>query len=162
MLCREAVGEWGVETVGGYGRFVALEGRPERVNASGQHEYTAALRVISETLRLGELTLALGQPTTSHDIGDPVGRGGGERKHAYWGRESRIERTRPLNEHVELLLTFAEARRGSLAELRERGCRIDVFCGVFSESTAQGGWVFEPELSRRLAELGLPVSFDLY
>jgi hypothetical protein len=39
---------------------------------------------------------------------------------------------------------------------------MDMFCGIFTGSNGQGGFTFEPELSRRLADLALPVVFDLY
>jgi hypothetical protein len=130
--------------------------------ASGEHEYKAALRVFSETVRLSELRSMLGEPTHSHDLGDPVGRGGAARKHAHWGLESQIARTRPLDEHVDLLVTFAESRRNELEALRPRCCFVDIFCGVFADPDAQGGWVFQIELLRRLADLQLPVVFDLY
>jgi hypothetical protein len=41
-------------------------------------------------------------------------------------------------------------------------CEVDIFCGVFTEEDAQGGFVLDPELSRRLAELGLAVVVDVY
>jgi hypothetical protein len=130
--------------------------------ASGEHEYKAALRVISETVRLSELRSMLGEPTHSHDLGDPVGRAGTVRKHAHWGLESQIARTRPLDEHVELMVAFAESRRDELEALRPRCRSIDIFCGVFADPDAQGGWVFQIELVRRLADLQLPVIVDLY
>jgi hypothetical protein len=33
---------------------------------------------------------------------------------------------------------------------------------VFADPDAQGGWVFQIDLVRRLADLQLPVLFDLY
>jgi hypothetical protein len=108
------------------------------------------------------MVAVLGSPTKSHDVGDPVGRLGGVRKHASWALEASVGRTRPLDEHLEPLVVFAERHREELASLRAQGCRVDLFCGVFADPDAQGGWVFTPELSRRLAELELAVSFDLY
>jgi len=134
----------------------------ERMTASGEHEYKAALRVMSESVRLAELVAVLGEPTTAHDIGDVVGRLGGVRKHASWALEAAVERTVPLDEHVEFVVAFAEAKRDGLASLRARGCRADVFCGVFAEPDAQGGWVLGPLVLRRLGDLELPVVFDLY
>jgi hypothetical protein len=134
----------------------------ESVTASGEHEYKAALRVSSEALGLGELVALLGAPTRSHDIGDPVGRQGGVRRRAQWTLEAAVERTHPLEEHLTPLVAFAERHRSELASLRAQGCRADVFCGVFANPDAQGGWVFGPELSRSLAALELAVNFDLY
>jgi hypothetical protein len=126
---------------------------------SREHEYKAALRVFSETVRLSELRSMLGEPTHSHDLGDPVDRVGAVREHAHWGLESQIERTRPLDEHVELLVAFADSRRDELEALRPRCRSIDIFCGVFADPEAQGGWVFQTDLIRRLGDLQLPVLF---
>jgi hypothetical protein len=129
----------------------------------GPHEYTAGLRVFSERLRFVELEARLGEPTRGHDIGDPVSRrrpDSPKRRHAYWTLESSIERTRPLDEHIDELLAFAEKRRDVFASLR-RDCKMDIFCGVFSGVDAQGGFSLEPSVSRRLGELQLPVVFDI-
>jgi hypothetical protein len=100
--------------------------------------------------------------TTSYDVGDPVGRLDGARRHASWILEAPVDRLRPLDEHLAPLVHFADRRRSELASLRAAGYRIDLFCGVFANSDAQGGWVYEAELSRALADLNLAVSFDLY
>jgi hypothetical protein len=59
-------------------------------------------------------------------------------------------------------VAFAESRRSELEALRPSCRSIDTFCGVFADPDAQGGWVFQIDLVRRLADLQLPVLFDLY
>ena len=134
------------------------------MDKSERHEYTAGLRVFSERLKLAELEARLGRATDGRDIGDPVSRRRADsprRQHALWSIESSVERTRPLDEHIDEVLTFAEKHRDTLDALRP-DCRIDIFCGVFSGVEAQGGFTFEPSLSRRLNDLQLPVVVDLY
>ena len=72
-----------------------------------------------------------------------------------------LERTRPLDEHLEALVVAAEARTQALQAIRDK-CRIDIFCGLFSADGAQGGFTLEPQLSARLAALSLAVGFDVY
>ena len=39
---------------------------------------------------------------------------------------------------------------------------MDIFCGIFSGTDAQGGFTIDTEQLRRLADLQLDVTFDLY
>lgn len=129
------------------------------------HEYSAALRVFSPTRRLADLTAALCEPTKSHDLGDPVsGRNlsAPRREHSHWALEPTGLRTaRPLDDQLAELVAFAEAHRTTLEDLRAEGL-VDVFCGIFSGEGAQGGFGLDPALMRRLAELDLRVTFDIY
>jgi hypothetical protein len=56
---------------------------------------------------------------------------------------------------------FVEAHRATL-ELLRVDCSVDVFCGVFSGVDAQGGFQLDPVLMRRLADLDLRITFDVY
>jgi hypothetical protein len=78
-----------------------------------------------------------------------------------WSRESGLDRSSPLDEHIEELVAFAETNSETIDSLRTE-CDIDIFCGLFSGDDAQGGFTIEPTLSARLAELRLPVSIDIY
>ena len=128
------------------------------------HEYLATLCVNSESLRLAELKARLGEPTTGKDIGEPVTLRRPDaplRKHTHWGLESTAKRSEPLHVHIVEILDFADAHRAELDGLRGE-CYICISCGVFSGEDAQGGFVLDPELNRRLADLALDVVFDVY
>jgi hypothetical protein len=127
-----------------------------------RHRYTASLRVVSTELRLGELIAVLGEPTRGHEIGDPVSsRTSTKREHSTWTLDADLDRERPLDEHIDPLVAFAEVHRVQLADIRPRCELIDIFCGVFAND-AQGGWELSPALMQRLASLDLAVTFDLY
>jgi hypothetical protein len=127
-----------------------------------RHGYTASLRVLSTELPLAELVGILGEPTRGHDIGDPVSsRSATTRKHSLWLLVADVDRSRPLEEHVERLVEFADGHRDHLASVRPRCDVVDVFCGIFA-ADSQGGWQFSPALMQRLVVLDLPVVFDLY
>jgi hypothetical protein len=128
------------------------------------HEYTATLGVFSETLSLAELTAALGTPSSGHDRGDPVSSRNAEgpkRKNARWSRESEGQRQRRLEDQIEDLVLFMEMHQDAFQALAPVVWR-DIWCGVFSGEDAQGGFNLEPDLLRRLADLHLPMIFDLY
>ena len=130
-------------------------------DAREQHEYKASLRVFSASLTMADLVAALGGPDHGYDIGDPVGSctDGPRRTMSHWSLHSRVERTRPLDEHVAELVEFVEGHRRAFEALE---ADVDIFCGVFTADDAQGGFTFTADLLRRLAELGLEVGFDLY
>jgi hypothetical protein len=127
------------------------------------HRYKASLRVFSQTLTVAELTGALGEPTESHDRGDPVSKhrpGEAKYRNAMWRLGSALEETAPLDQHISALLDYTDTNREGFVAISEQ-CEIDIFCGIFS-GRDQGGFTFEPELSRRLAEADLAVGFDIY
>jgi hypothetical protein len=130
-------------------------GDDEHRNESGKHEYAASLRVISDTLALADISRVLGAPTDSHDIGDPVGRGETRRRQAYWGLTADVDKTTPLESHVEQIVEFAEQHASGLDRLRPDCRLIDIICSVHAEPYAEGGWEFPPALLRRLADLDL-------
>lgn len=110
---------------------------------------------------LADLVAALGEPSESYDIGAPVSsRLEIRRKTAFWCLQSRLPRTQPLDEHIEELVAFVEAHSGFAA----LGDQIegDIFCGVFTGDGTQGGFTLTSDLTRRLGELGLDVTFDLH
>jgi hypothetical protein len=73
---------------------------------------------------------------------------------------SALEEAAALDRHVSELLDYIDANREGFQTIREH-CEIDIFCGIFS-GPDQGGFTFEPELSRRLADADLAVGFDIY
>ena len=128
------------------------------------HRYTASLRILSRTVRLAEMIACLGQPSSSHDIGDPVspGRPDSPRHvHSRWVLDS-TEQEPSLEAQLEYLLAFAEVHRECLAELVQHGECIDVACGIFTADDAQGGFTLDVAVMRRLVELGLDAWFDIY
>jgi hypothetical protein len=133
------------------------------VESPHRHEYTASLRVLSETLSLDELSHRLGAPTLGYDKGDSgtPQRPRAPRKDA-WLLESGLERSVRLDEHVAALVAFVESHRDELDGIRDACTVVDIFCGIFTGDDTQGGFAFEPELTRRLADLSLPVVFDIY
>jgi hypothetical protein len=139
-------------------------------------EYSASLRIFSDTLSLPEITRLLGAPTEGYDIGEPVsGRRskGPKRTQTAWLLRSSSEGSVPLEVHVEEVVSFVEKRSAVIDELRSE-CRMDIFCGVFRgdlEAPARlslfvialgCGFTLDPELTRRLAALRLSIGFDIY
>jgi hypothetical protein len=131
---------------------------------SEHHEYTAALCVRSETLRLAELTDRLGPPSRGHDTGDAVSSRrpeSGRRSEALWLLNSTLDRTRPLDEHVQAMVAIIDSQPEVFDALRN-ACDIEIFCGLFTANDAQGGFSIAPGLSARLAALSLPLVIDIY
>src|SRR5712692_850260 len=79
-----------------------------------------------------------------------------------WHKYSGLDESRPMEEHIAVLLTFIEERAGALRNISEH-CSMDLFCGVFL-NTPQAGIVLESHLLERLVnlQLGIDIVFDLY
>jgi hypothetical protein len=70
------------------------------------HEYSASLRVTSETLLLPDLVAALGEPSDGFSIGDRASARLPEstkKRHTGWSLKSKASRERPLEEQIEEL-----------------------------------------------------------
>lgn len=77
-----------------------------------------------------------------------------------WVLQSSLPQDRGMEEHLAVLLEFAESRADALRALLP-DCRMDIFCG-FSSGSGQGGFSLSPQLLRRLADLPLTLGLDLY
>jgi hypothetical protein len=130
------------------------------VDEEAEHRYKASLRVFSQSLNAAELVQALGEPTVSRAAGDPVRQRGPKRGQSLWRLESKLHENTPLDQHIAALLDAIDAHREGFDAIRQY-CEIDIFCGIFSGG-GQGGFTLEPDLIRRVAELGLAVGFDIY
>ena len=122
--------------------------------------YEAALRVWSETLSVEEMSRRLGEPTYSHERGDPKTKrypDGARRSDSMWSRASGVDELSRLDEHVEAVLAFLETRREEVAAIRD-ACEMDIFCGVFHNDSINCSFILQPDLSRRLAEWALPLN----
>lgn len=130
------------------------------VEEETEHRYKASLRVFSRSLSADELVKALGEPTVSRAADDPVRQRGPKREQSLWRLESRLDENAPLDQHIAALLDAIDAHRDGFDAIRQY-CEIDIFCGIFSGG-GQGGFTMEPDLTRRVADLGLAVGFDIY
>jgi hypothetical protein len=101
-------------------------------------------------------------PTRSHKIGDPVSSTAAEprRKNHLYGVHSTMPGSAPLDEHIVELLDRLEPVASALADL-SKSADLYLFCG-FSSGNAQGGFTLSPGTLRRIADLNLELSLDLY
>jgi hypothetical protein len=136
-------------------------------------DYHATLRIKSTEITAAEVTRRLGEPTNSYEIGYRPGPRSSPSKHAQWYLDSGprqpsrgsvhlgVDEHLKLHEHVEALLAFAESRRSEIDSLRD-ACKIDLFCGMFSNDDINCSFDLVPEMSQRLAELALPLYVNVY
>ena len=126
----------------------------------------ASLRIWSEMLSFRGLRKWLGEPTEGYSRGDPnVGRVTGRsykpRAASLWQLESDVDRFERLDRHVIALLDTYESRLDALADVAGQ-YEVDLFCSVFNNDDINCSFVFEPELSGRLARLNVPVLFNCW
>lgn len=122
----------------------------------------ASLRIFGENLVPEDISSSLNlAPTQTHLRGQRKS----ERvsvvwKHSMWLLQSPLGTEEEVPRHLEWLLGELERCATVLKELSTK-FEIDFFCG-FSSENGQGGFTLNAELLRRLANLGIPVTLDLY
>ena len=101
-------------------------------------------------------------PSRSYAKGQPVSDRNPKvlRKESAWIRNSGLENSRSLAEHLTSLADFVATKSAALKALRAV-CKIDLFCGFASEH-GQGGTTLDRALLSRLTGLGLDLTLDLY
>ncbi len=124
-------------------------------------ETYATLRIFSATMHpkvIGE-TLVL-DATDTIPI-DPSSKYRVRRETNYWcwSTQHRVASTDNA-EHLAAILEAFGDKQGQLQALRDSGCETDISC--FWVSTGQGGPSIEVATMGELAQLGLPISWDIY
>ena len=130
-------------------------------------ETFATFRLFKDDLRPQDVSRMLGlEPSRAHKKGEPqypknpkspaVFRSGG------WllTTEGRVE-SRDVRRHVDWLLERLEAKRETILRLPLDGYALDVFC-FWCSASGQGGPQLDVMQMRRLADLGIPIRFDIY
>jgi Domain of unknown function (DUF4279) len=127
-------------------------------------ECSAALRVFSLMKSATELTAVLGlSPTVQHDKGDRYSPRNPDSR--VFDRttcifETGLPMSATIEDHLLAVVRLVESLGQQLHELAS-DCEIDIICSVSSDS-GQGGIVLNRDLLRRIADLRLDVTFDLY
>ena len=122
----------------------------------------ATLRITHHTAAAAEVTERLGlAPTDTHDRGGPRLRNLPPWQHMLWSLSSGPTDTRPLAAHLEALLDLVEPAAKAIHGLASDGFTMDWFCFLDVEGW-QGGETLDPALLRRLAELPIDLSLDIY
>jgi hypothetical protein len=119
----------------------------------------ATLRVYG--LRPEDVTRGLGlSPTESAHRGEL--RHGAPVRHDAWLLNSRLAvDSKDARRHLDWIFDQLAARRGALRDLVSRGASVDVSCYWLS-AAGHGGPTISTEQARRLAELEIDLSFDVY
>lgn len=121
------------------------------------------LRIVSDSLSASEMTKILGvAPKKSFEKGDLVSKRSPKpsyRKSAMWQWESDLSETRSLNEHLLEVCRFLKEREETLPLLSD--CKMDIFCGVFSDSE-QIGFDVDRDTIKALADYPVDLVFDAY
>src|SRR4051812_11358917 len=111
-------------------------------SSGGEHEYTACIRVTSETLRLADIESRLGpQQGGGHDLADPRVRDRPERgawAWTLWYHDSGRPREANLDEHVATLAVWAQDHGDALADLRRAGAEVYLWCAIFPPAESTG------------------------
>ncbi len=98
-------------------------------------KYWATLRIFGEGVDHEAITATLGlEPTYMHKQGDRFNK---PYKYDMWQYTAPVERTQPLEEHIQYLWEQIKAHKEYLLELKEN-YTVDVFCAYESDSGQAG------------------------
>lgn len=122
----------------------------------------ATLRITHDTAPAADVTARLGlAPTDAHDRGEARPRNLPPWKHKLWSLSSGPTDAQTLAAHLDALLDLVEPAAKAIHGLAADGFRMDWFCCLDVED-GQGGEALDPALLRRLAELPIALSLDIY
>ena len=132
--------------------------------ASDRKWHRVSLRLSGAELPVDEIEARLGiAPDHLHRKGEPRGQTGpGEYPEGVWVAELTTDREVPFEEQMQEWLPVLESRTAALREiLAMPGVSGELFLGYCSDG-GQGWAEFSPDVVRRIAALGLGLTFDLY
>ena len=125
----------------------------------------AALRIFTEETSVDFISSALRvSPSTQHLKGEQRSKRNPKSsvfEQSVWIYRSSLPDSDELNAHLEMLLTFLEAKRDALAAIRSRTTSLDLFC-MFSLESSQGSIALDASLLKRLGEQQIDLLLDLY
>jgi hypothetical protein len=131
-----------------------------------EHRASATLRITTAEVDLMFITSALGiDPTRERLKGSPKSRlhpsPANVFEESMWILESGLDSGDSLANHISILVERLKGRSVELNNIRDRISGIDLFC-MFSSENGQGSMELPAELIKRIADLGIDVTIDLY
>ena len=127
-------------------------------------EVLATFRVVGDSLDPEIITAGMAlKPTTAHVKGESVPKHP-DRKYptGYWGLDSALETSRPLDDHLKHLLDMLESHQAVLEEIKQRGWSVSFYCAYFARASGDNIIHFEPQTLGRVATLGIPLELHIY
>jgi hypothetical protein len=88
-------------------------------------------------------------------------RHGSPARHDAWLLDSKAVDSKDVRRHLDWILDQLTARRLALHDLVLRGAKVDIFCYWLS-ATSHGGPTISTGQTKKLADLGIDLSFDVY
>lgn len=127
-------------------------------------ETYATLRILSHTVPAELIAQAMQvAPTRSFAKGDHFGVDGGNIRQQtgwFWSTHE-MSTSRDTRRHLDLVIQMLETKTKVILDLQAMGCKIDIV-NYWVSKDGEGGPLIEPYQMRRLAELDLPVWWDVY
>jgi hypothetical protein len=124
--------------------------------------FRASLGIWGEALRPDEITSQLDlKPTRIHIRGErKSSRVPLLWKDSYWSLDCPINSESDPSDHLRWLLDVLEPKSAMVREISAR-FRVEIWCG-FSSENGQGGFTMDANTLQRIANLGIPMTLDLY
>ena len=125
---------------------------------------TASLRIQSSVISGTDITnTLLVQPTICRNRGDLISTHNPQSKRrtsSVWILDSELDRSLPIESHLEKIVDFVEKNVDRLIPLVSQST-ISIFCG-FSSTEAQSSFILSTKILKQLNVIPLEIIFDLY
>ena len=79
-----------------------------------------------------------------------------------WSIESKQPENDSLDNHIRSLLLLLFPFREKIIELSKNGYKMDMFCGVFSQSCHQPGFDLSSDTLKKLGEMNISLGVCFY
>jgi len=134
-------------------------------------KYKASFRIGDDKLDPPEISEMLGIiPDEAHRKGDPntkVSKKGKLIEFApfstgLWSIKSKVGEHEDLEHHIQSLISQLYPLKDKLVELSNRGYKMDMFCGAFTEAFGQAGFGISSDTLLKLGELNIELGVCIY
>ena len=131
-------------------------------------KYKISLRISDEDLDPSAITSILSiEPTISYkkgDINSKIKKNGhmSTLKSGTWILDISSEENEDFDYHLKLLLDQLKPGWEKLIELKKKGYKIDIFCGIFSANGEQTGIEISASTIKRIDDLNIPIGICFY
>ena len=124
-------------------------------------ETFATLRIFSADIAPKIISARLGLSPTSENERDEKSTYRPRRENHSWSWSTKDTNSSVQSQdHIQAIIVLLQPKKLELTELRNDGCKIDIFC--FWTSTDQGGFDLSVSTMNSLVDLQLPIAWDIY
>jgi hypothetical protein len=124
-------------------------------------ETFSILRIYSDKVNPDEITKIIEiNPTKFFWKGEVLGNGYFRKKNGWFYCTENLTKSKDTRRHIDLIIETLEGKETLLNQLRQQGCKLDIFS--YWASCGHGGPMLCPSQMLKLASLEISIGWDVY